>query len=98
MPVRDWIADHRGRVDFPDLPWVFGGSELRPNPPGMEPGEHYVADMTGSVIGLVTFGDEVIGFSRVIADQTEVAAPEWTVATDRVPPMGTPVTLIIERE
>ena len=58
---------------------------------------HYVADMTGSIIGLVTFGDEVIGFSRVIADQDAVQPPSWEVRTDHVPPRGTEVTLILRR-
>jgi hypothetical protein len=96
VPIRDWIRDHRDRAAFPDEPWIFGGSSLEPDPAGGS-GELYVADATGSVVGLVTFGDEVLGFSRVIADETEVQAPEWVVNTDAVPPPGTPVTLIIER-
>ncbi len=63
----------------------------------MGEGEHYVADYSGSIIGLVTFGDEVIGFSEVIADQAAVQEPEWIVDTDRVPPIGTEVTVVIRR-
>lgn len=94
-PVRNWIADHLGQASFPAEPWIFAGSRFAPNPPRMGPGEHYVADMTGSIIGLVTFGDEVIGFSRVLSGDSAVQSPEWEVATDRVPPLGTPVTLIL---
>lgn len=96
-PIRRWIRDHLGREDFPDEPWVFGGSHWAPNPSWMEPGEHYVADMTGSIVGLVTFGDEVVGFSRVLADQEAVQAPEWEVDSDHVPAVGSPVTLILRR-
>ncbi|MHC5001669.1 MAG: YdjY domain-containing protein [Planctomycetota bacterium] len=96
-PVARWISDYRGREAFPDVPWVFGGSRIAPNTPEMGPGEHYVADMTGSVIGLVTFGDEPIGFSEVIADESAVMAPQWVVDTDRVPAMGTDVTIVIRR-
>ncbi len=95
--MSDWIQDHRGQHGFPDEPWVFGGSAFETNLPWMGPGEHYVADMTGSIIGLVTFGDEVIGFSRVIADQEAVQPPAWEVRTDHVPPVGTEVTLILRR-
>lgn len=95
-PIRTWIADHQGRQAFPPEPWVFGGSRFDENPEWMGPGEHYVADMTGSIIGLVTFGDEVVGFRRVFADEAAVQAPEWDVATDHVPPVGTPVTLILK--
>ena len=67
------------------------------NPKAMGPGEHYVADESGSIIGLVTFGDEVIGFSRVLADQDAVQEPEWEVNTAAIPPMGTSVTLVLKR-
>ena len=106
-PIREWIrgvVPPHGESDrepvyekFPELPWVFGGSSIARNTPGMPPGEHYVADMTGSIIGLVTFGDETIGFSRVLADQEDVQAPEWEVNTPAVPPMGTKVTLVLRR-
>ena len=96
-PMSAWIQDHRGQHAFPDEPWVFGGSAFEKNLPWMGPGEHYVADTTGSIIGLVTFGDEVIGFSRVIADQESVQPPAWEVRTDHVPPVGTQVTLILRR-
>ena len=63
----------------------------------MGEGEHYVADLSGSIIGLVTFDDEVIGFSRVIADQAAVHPPEWEVDPERIPPVGTEVRLVIRR-
>ncbi|MCZ6543146.1 MAG: YdjY domain-containing protein [Planctomycetota bacterium] len=96
-PIRNWIQDHLGRPEFPDDPWVFGGSAFSPNPQGMDPGEQYVADMTGSIVGLVTFGDEVIGFSRVWADQQAVQPPQWQVRSDHVPPLGTEVALILRK-
>ena len=63
----------------------------------MGPGEHYVADMSGSIIGLVTFGDEVIGFSQVISDQDAVQAPEWEVDSEKIPPVGTEVTVVLKK-
>ncbi|NIO59580.1 MAG: hypothetical protein GTO33_09620, partial [Acidobacteria bacterium] len=94
-PISDWITDARGAASFPSDPWVFGGSLMLENPPVMGPGEHYAADLEGSIIGLATFGDEVIGFAQVIAHDSTVQAPEWKVAVDRVPPVGTKVTLVI---
>ena len=94
-PISAWIRDHHGINDFPDAPWVFGGSRLEPIPEGFGEGEYYVADQSGSIIGLVTFGDEVVGFSRVFADAASVQAPEWEVNRDRVPPVGTEVVLIL---
>jgi hypothetical protein len=106
-PIRQWI---RGAVriteenqpppkhpEFPAIPWIFGGSAVEPNPPFMDPGEHYVADMTGSIVGLVTFGDETIGLSKVLSDQEEVQAPVWEINSDTVPPLDTNVTLILKK-
>ena len=107
QPIRQWI---RGAVriigdnppppkypEFPNIPWTFGGSAIEQNPPFMGPGEHYVADMTGSIIGLVTFGDEVIGLSQVLSDQEEVQAPVWEVNAEAIPPMDTKVVVILKR-
>lgn len=94
-PVNEWVRDHRGETDFPNRPWVFGGSRLEPNPESMGPGEHYVADMTGSVIGLVTFGDELLGWRQVLSDQAAVSEPEWEANGRAMPPVGTPVTVIL---
>lgn len=96
-PIAEWIRNPVNQNKFPNEPWVFGGSEFRQNPESMGPGEHYVADFTGSIIGLVTFGDEVLGLKRIISDQENVHAPQWEVNTDSIPPLGTEVTLIISQ-
>ena len=95
-PIGSWIVGTADDRPFPDVPWVFAGSAFAENPDWMKPGEHYVADFTGSIIGLVTFGDEVIGFQEVIADQVDVHPPEWEVDDLLVPPMGTRLTLIVK--
>jgi hypothetical protein len=96
-PIRSWIVDAEGRPSFPDTAWVFSGSLFAENPDWMGPGEHYVADHTGSIIGLVTFGDEVVGFEEVFSDQQSVQPLAWQVRIDHVPPVGTPVTVILRR-
>ncbi len=98
-PVHAWVRDHMRRHAFPDEPWIFAGSVWAENNAWMREqtgeDEHYVADMTGSIIGLVTFGDEVIGYSRVLSDDATLQPPEWEVNTARLPEIGTPVTVII---
>jgi hypothetical protein len=96
-PIGSWIAGGDERTPFPATPWVFAGSRFALNPEWMEPGEHYVADMSGSVVGLVTFGDEVVAFSEVLPDEEEVQPPQWRVREGAVPPRGTRVTLILRR-
>lgn len=94
-PLSAWVHDPVHGAVFPEQAWVFAGSMIRPNTRAMGPGEHYVADMTGSVVGIVTFGDEVIAFEQVISDQADVDAPTWQVRSSAVPPVGTPVQLVI---
>ena len=94
VPLDRWIHDPVANRDFPAQPWVFGGSLMRPNRPP-EPGEHYMADRTGSVVGIVTFGDEVIGCADVFADRTEIDAASWQARAGAIPPTGTPAVLVI---
>ena len=94
-PIGVWMVGALDDRPFPDGQWVFAGSSLAENRGWMGPGEHYVADLTGSIIGLVTFGDEVIGYERVMADQEAVEATQWRVNTGHVPPIGTPGTVIL---
>ena len=96
-PIGAWIEDANGESVFPNDPFIFAGSLFAENLEWMGPGEHYVADMTGSIVGLVTFGDEVVAFSQVLADQESVQPPLWQVRHDAVPPLGTKVTLILRR-
>jgi hypothetical protein len=95
VPLSSWITEPvKGRA-FPAQPWVFAGSRIRSNTKSMGPGEHYVADRTGSIVGLVTFGDEVIAYDEVLSDKVDVDAPEWQANTPVMPAPGTRVQLVI---
>ncbi|MGA1393407.1 MAG: hypothetical protein ACO38W_09660, partial [Phycisphaerales bacterium] len=54
----------------------------------------YAADFSGSVIGLVTFGDEVVAFEEVRSDQVSIDEAGFLVRRGQPPPPGTRVTLI----
>ncbi|MBI1304597.1 MAG: hypothetical protein GC172_12560 [Phycisphaera sp.] len=73
----------------PPSTFVFAGSRFVRNPRTHE--ERYAADGSGSLIGLVTFGDETIGAVEVIPDSAQAAAPVWEVFTERAPTPGTRV-------
>jgi hypothetical protein len=94
VPLSRWVHDPLHGHAFPEQPWLFAGSRMVPNPRGA-PGERYLADASGSVAGIVTFGDETIAFCEVISDQTAVDSPEWQANTAAMPPAGTPVVLVI---
>lgn len=90
VPVNQWIRDHNTGMQLPDKPWIFGGSFMHRDYSGREV---YAADSSGSIMGLVTFGDELLGWSDVLPDQASVLAPEWEADTEAMPPFDTPVTL-----
>lgn len=91
----DWIVDlatgaHlRGGEHTPT--WVFAGSRIVP----FGGSERYEADLTGTLIGLTTFGSETIAFTRVLSPEASVQEPEWIADISRVPNIGTPVSVRI---
>ncbi len=90
VPIRQWVRDFHGHDLLPDEPWIFGGSMMKADYTG-EVG--YLADRTGSIAGLVTFGDELLGWCEVLPDQEAVMAPEWEANTEAMPEPFTPVTI-----
>ena len=68
--------------------FTFAGSQLRDNGPGPR---DYLADLSGNVISIATFGDEVLclPFHQTQHD----GALTWRVKPDSLPGVGTRVTL-----
>lgn len=102
-PLTEWAMKLQDRSRL-NAEFIFAGSFLEaiPNrlPDGTPTGtsrEVYAADMGGSVVGLVTFGDEVIARREVLPDKADIAEPIWVADPSRIPPLGTPVTLLITR-
>lgn len=107
-PVTRWVRGVGSGKELEETTWLFAGSVLVPRtrsaitaadagPPGGEgpSTDRYLADDSGSVIGLVTFGDEVLAFPKVFPDTEAVAPLEWEAWTERLPPVGTKVVLVV---
>jgi len=81
--------------------WVFAGSKfVKRRPPGDEPGherEVYDADGSGTIIGLTTFGSEVIAWSRVISPDANIQEPEWVADFTKTPPAETKIVVRIRK-
>jgi hypothetical protein len=77
----------------PPSRFVFAGSRFVANRRTGE--ERYAADSSGSLVGLVTFGDETIAALDVIPDQARVAEPVWEANGTRMPEPGTKVKIVI---
>jgi hypothetical protein len=97
IPFASTVLDVRAPEEIPDLGWVFAGSAVLPNPPSMGPGEYYAADFGGSLIGLSTFGDEVVGAIEVRSPDSGVDDAVWKIRPDILPPAGTRVRVVIRR-
>ena len=93
VPLREWVIGAEGVS--PDQSWVFAGSRMRGPDEVPEGYSRYEADTTGSIIGLVTFGDEMLAYQEVIPDQIEVAPEEWKARTEAIPPVGTKVWVLV---
>ncbi len=78
----------------PPSQFVFGGSRFVTDK--RTGSERYLADASGSLVGLVTFGDETIGAREVIPDQAAAAEPIWEAFTERMPKPGTRVTVLLQ--
>jgi hypothetical protein len=94
-PISNWIMDGRDGAPFPDIPWIFGGSYFAADAFDEGEEEVYVADQTGSLIGLVTFGDEVLGLESIRSGELSVDAAEWEVRSVAMPPLGSRVELVL---
>ena len=93
--VREWIVGVEDGTRFgagEDDGWVFAGSRM------VTRGERevYDADGTGLVVGLTTFGSEVVAWRTVISPEEDVAAPVWIANRDLVPKYKTGVRVRIE--
>jgi hypothetical protein len=107
----DWLVSARDKSNFAAAEqklakehntaapgWVFAGSKFvkRKGPEGQER-EVYDADGSGTIIGLTTFGSEVIAWSRVISPDSNVEEPEWIAEFAKTPPAETKVTVRIRK-
>lgn len=91
QPVREWIVDVDTGEPLPDALFKFAGSRFV----RYRGEEVYDADYAGTIVGLATFGNEVIAWTEVFSPESSIDAPRWIANTKTVPEFGTPVTLIL---
>ncbi|MEM7756348.1 MAG: YdjY domain-containing protein [Planctomycetota bacterium] len=84
----EWIRLESGELLDP-FTWVFAGSRLVER----RGTEVYDADGTGTVIGLTTFGAEVIAPTATVSPDSGTDTPMFLAENDAMPPAGTRVTV-----
>lgn len=88
----EWIINEETGERFGAARLVFAGSNLR----RFNEREIYDADVAGTIVGLTTFGTEIIGLDRIISHQSEIDEPVWIADVKRIPPNDWPVVVRIE--
>lgn len=92
-----WIVNARSGESWPGGGeigkghWVFAGSVTQERDGRAD----YYADEAGTLVGLTSFGTEVIAWSGVLSPDSTVDEPEWIADARHVPAMGTKVTVRI---
>ncbi|MEM1208268.1 MAG: YdjY domain-containing protein [Planctomycetota bacterium] len=85
-PIQTWYAASTDPHDTHADRFLFTGSQTRTH----DGQTFYLADLSGSAISLVHFGDDTIARRTALTQNTD---GQTLKPTDRVPPNGTPVTL-----
>jgi hypothetical protein len=92
VPARSWIKNRKTGKEL-ESDWVFAGSMLVENPLDKTAPKHYLAN-DGDVICVANFETAMLDVPILSSkDNDDHGYDAWT---ERIPPMGTKVTLILE--
>jgi hypothetical protein len=92
LPGRDWVRDLKTKKSL-EHDWVFAGSEFMINPLEKDKPPLYAAN-GGDVICVSNFEGAMLDLP--INSSKNNAELEFEAFTERIPPIGTPVTVILE--
>lgn len=84
-----WITHAKSGEPFPAGQFVFAGSVFVKR----QGEERYDADWSGTLVGLTTFGTEVIAWKNVISPDSWVDEPVWIADSRIVPKVGDAVVV-----
>ena len=87
IPAHLWVQNQQTGRPLQDNIWLFSGSRFQ----SWRGQKHYLADDNGTVISLVNFGDDLLARRTHLSNQTDNQI--WSPATDRIPAIGTHLTL-----
>jgi hypothetical protein len=92
VPGRDWVRDFKTKKSL-DVDWVFAGSQFLENPLEKDKPPLYAAN-AGDVICVSNFEGAMLDLP--INSSKNNAELEFEAFTERIPPVGTAVTVILE--
>ena len=89
-----WIVVGEGRAAAGEMDWVFAGSRFR----AFGGREVYLAAAEGTVVGLTTFGSEIVGLKAMHHPESAVEEPSYLAKNDAVPGFGERVLVRLRGE
>jgi len=92
VPARQWVRDMKTRKEL-GIDWVFGGSQFFPDPEDKKKPPLYAAN-GGDLICVSNF--ETAMLDLPIQSTQLDAELQFEAFTERIPPLGTKVTVILE--
>jgi len=87
VPVSRYIVNDRTGEPLPDHHFIFAGSEVE----ARETGRVYLADQSGNLLTLSTFGDDALSWPEPTTASNDQLM--WIARTDAIPPLETELTL-----
>lgn len=87
VPASQWIMDRNTKEPMKDEPWLFTGSKFAE----VEGKQFYLADLNGTTISIVNFGDDLLTRAGEQTDRSD--NERWACNTEQIPDAGTVVTV-----
>lgn len=89
VPANRWVMDTNDEEMMPDNVWLFAGSVTT----NIENERAYLADLNGSAISLVNFGDDLLTLPNKMTQDNASHGKTWAPRTEAIPRVGTEVVL-----
>jgi len=93
-PANEWVKDNKTGKTMKDNTWLFAGSAQTT----YEGKPLYLADINGSVVSLVNFGDDLLTRANKMTHDTASHDKVWAPNTDAIPKVGTKIVLRLKAE
>ena len=89
IPANRWVQDNKTKEMKKGNTWLFAGSQFAE----FQDKQVYQADLNGSAISLVNFGDDLLTLPNELTDANDSHAKVWAPRTDAIPKVGTKVVI-----
>jgi hypothetical protein len=89
IPANRWVQDNKTEEMMQSNVWLFAGSQFAE----FQDKQVYQADLNGSAISLVNFGDDLLTLDNKMTDANESHGKVWAPRTKAIPEVGTKVTI-----